>query len=113
MSPADADRRLVAAAASGDAGVRLDRWLAKRLADLSRTRIRAAIDDGLVLVDGRPARAAHRLKPGERVEACIPPPPPEDLAPEAVPLAIVHEDADLLVIDKPAGMVTHPGAGRP
>jgi 23S rRNA pseudouridine1911/1915/1917 synthase len=107
-----AGRRLLAAAGVEDDGVRLDRWLAARLADLSRTRIRAAIDAGLVLVEGRRAKAAHRLRTGERVEARIPPPPPETLAPEAVPLAIVYEDADLLVVDKPAGMVTHPGAGR-
>jgi 23S rRNA pseudouridine1911/1915/1917 synthase len=105
-------RRLEAAAARKDQGVRLDRWLAGRLRDLSRTRIRGLIDDGRVLVDGRPAKAAHRLKPGERVEARIPPPPSPDLRPEVLPLAIVFEDADLLVVDKPAGLVTHPGAGR-
>ncbi len=108
-----AGRDLVAAAAARDEGVRLDRWLAARLTDLSRTRIRAAIDGGSVLVDGRPAKAAHRLRPGERIEARVAPPPAEALAPEAVPLAIVLEDDDLLVVDKPAGMVTHPGAGRP
>ena len=108
-----AGRDLVAAAAARDEGVRLDRWLADRLTGVSRTRIRAAIDGGSVLVDGRPAKAAHRLRPGERIEARVAPPPAEALAPEAVPLAIVHEDDDLLVVDKPAGMVTHPGAGRP
>jgi 23S rRNA pseudouridine1911/1915/1917 synthase len=114
MSPGAAGpvRRLDAAAAREDQGVRLDRWLAVRLGDLSRTRVRGLIDDGLVLVDGRPAKAAHRLKTGERIEARIPPPPPQDLRPEPLPLHIVFEDADLLVIDKPAGLVTHPGAGR-
>ncbi len=107
-----APRRLRAAATREDEGVRLDRWLAVRLGDLSRTRVRGLIDAGRVLVDGQPAKAAHRLRPGERVEARVPPPPSADLAPEALPLAIVFEDADLLVVDKPAGLVTHPGAGR-
>jgi 23S rRNA pseudouridine1911/1915/1917 synthase len=105
-------RRLDASAAREDEGVRLDRWLAVRLGDLSRTRVRGLIDEGRVLVDGRPARAAHRLRPGEHIEARIPPPPPQDLLPEPLPLQIVFEDADLLVVDKPAGLVTHPGAGR-
>jgi 23S rRNA pseudouridine1911/1915/1917 synthase len=66
-----------------------------------------------VLVEGRVVKAAHRLQPGERVEMSIPPPPREGLAPEAIALSIVFEDEHLLVVDKPAGLVTHPGAGRP
>ena len=104
---------LVAVIGHDEAGARLDRWLAGRLGAVSRTRIQAAIEMGSVLVDGRPARAARRLKAGERVEASVPPPAPEVLEPERVPLVIVHEDSDLLVVDKPAGMVTHPGAGQP
>jgi 23S rRNA pseudouridine1911/1915/1917 synthase len=66
-----------------------------------------------VRVDGRVVKAAHRLQSGVRVEASIPPPPREGLAPEAIALGIVFEDEHLLVVDKPAGLVTHPGAGRP
>jgi 23S rRNA pseudouridine1911/1915/1917 synthase len=70
------------------------------------------VDLGLVRVDGRAAKAALRLRAGARVEAEVPLPPPETLAPEAVALRIVFEDDHVLVVDKPAGMVTHPGAGR-
>jgi 23S rRNA pseudouridine1911/1915/1917 synthase len=97
----------------GEAGARLDQWLAARLGEMSRTQVRGLIDGGRVRVDGRAVKAARRLQVGERVEASIPPPPREGLAAESIPLAIVFEDEHLLVVDKPAGMVTHPGAGRP
>ena len=105
-------RRFAESVAAGESGIRLDVWLGGRLPGLSRTRIKALIEAGHVLVDGRPVKSAHRLKAAERVEASVPPPPPEELAPEAIPLAIVFEDEHVLVVDKPAGMVTHPGAGR-
>jgi 23S rRNA pseudouridine1911/1915/1917 synthase len=95
-----------------EAGTRLDVWLAARLPDLSRTRIRALVDAGHVRVDGVLLKASHRLKTGERVAAEIPPPPPEEMAAEAIPLRVVFEDEHVLVVDKPAGMVTHPGAGQ-
>lgn len=106
-------RRLAATVPASEAGTRLDHWLACRLPDLSRTRIKALVQAGCVAVSGRPSKAAQRLKVGDRVEARIPPPPATDLAPEAIPLQIVFEDEHVLVVDKPAGMVTHPGAGRP
>ena len=104
--------RLDATVAPDEAGTRLDRWLAARLPDISRTRLKGLVDAGRVSVDGRAAKAALRLRAGARVEADVPPPPPETLAPEPVALRVVFEDADVLVVDKPAGMVTHPGAGR-
>jgi 23S rRNA pseudouridine1911/1915/1917 synthase len=94
------------------AGARLDRWLAEAVSQLSRARLQALIAAGHVRVDGAACRASHRLRGGERVEVEIPPPPPEQLEPESVALAIVHEDDHLLVLDKPAGMVVHPGAGH-
>jgi len=94
------------------AGARLDRWLSDRLPDLSRARLQALIRGGLIRVDGAVLKAAHRLRGGERIEFEIPPPPAETLAPESVPLSIVYEDPHVLVVDKPAGMVVHPGAGR-
>jgi 23S rRNA pseudouridine1911/1915/1917 synthase len=93
------------------AGSRLDRWLVTAIPDLSRARVQALIDDGRVRVDGAARKASHRLRGGEDVEVEIPPAPPEELVPEAIALAIVHEDDALLVVDKPAGMVVHPGAG--
>jgi 23S rRNA pseudouridine1911/1915/1917 synthase len=107
-----APRQLAGTVAPAEAGVRLDRWLNARLPDLSRTRVQALVEAGLVRVAGRPAKASRRLKVGERVEAEVPPPPPEELAPEAVELHVIFEDDHVLVVDKPAGMVTHPGAGR-
>jgi 23S rRNA pseudouridine1911/1915/1917 synthase len=71
------------------------------------------IDGGGVRVDGAATKAAHRLRAGERIAADIPPPPAEEMVAEAVALRVVFEDEHLLVVDKPAGMVTHPGAGQP
>jgi 23S rRNA pseudouridine1911/1915/1917 synthase len=94
------------------AGTRLDRWLSDRLTALSRARLQALIRGGLVRVDGAPLKAAHRLRGGERVEVEVPPLPEEELVPEPTTLSILHEDDHVLVVDKPAGMVVHPGAGR-
>ena len=94
------------------AGVRLDRWLSERLTDLSRARLQALIRGGLVRIDGAASKAAHRLRGGERIEIEVPPAVEETLVPEAVSLSIVYEDDHVLVVDKPAGMVVHPGAGR-
>jgi len=63
-------------------------------------------------VDGAPRRPSHRLRAGERVRAVVPPPPSDEMAAESIPLRVVFEDAHVLVVDKPAGMVTHPGAGQ-
>jgi 23S rRNA pseudouridine1911/1915/1917 synthase len=94
------------------AGQRLDRWLALHVAALSRSRLQNLIEEGRVTVDGAARRAAHRLRGGETVEVEIGPPPVETLIPESIALTIVHEDDHLLVVDKPAGMVVHPGAGH-
>jgi 23S rRNA pseudouridine1911/1915/1917 synthase len=94
------------------AGTRLDRWLTGALAELSRARLKTLIDDGHVQVGGQTLKPAYRLRGGEIVDVEIPPTPPETLEPEAIGLAIVHEDEDVLVVDKPAGMVVHPGAGH-
>jgi 23S rRNA pseudouridine1911/1915/1917 synthase len=104
--------RLQDRVAASDAGSRLDVWLCARLPGLSRTRVKALVESGDVLVDGRRVRPAHRLRPAECVEVRVPPPPPEELVPEPIPLTIVFEDEHVLVVDKPAGMVTHPGAGQ-
>ena len=111
-SMAPATPRLSEPVAARDSGARLDVWLQGRLPNLSRTRIQALVASGHVLVGGVRAKAARRLREGELVEADVAPLPPEELLPEAIPLAVVYEDEHVLVIDKPAGMVTHPGAGR-
>lgn len=98
---------------AGEAGVRVDSWVAERLSGLSRMRVKGLIEAGRVVVGGRVVKAAYRVLAGERVEVSIPAPPREGLAAETIALSIVFEDEHVLVVDKPAGMVTHPGAGRP
>jgi 23S rRNA pseudouridine1911/1915/1917 synthase len=94
------------------AGARLDRWLTDRLPALSRARLQALIESGHVRVDGKTPKAARRLQAGETVEIEIPPPAPEELVPEPSALQILYEDEHVLVLDKPAGLVVHPGAGH-
>ena len=97
---------------AAEAGERLDRWLAAHVADVSRARLQALIDVGRVRVDGVARKRAHRLQSGARVDIEIPPRAPDQLRPEPIALSIIHEDDDVLVVDKPAGMVVHPGAGH-
>jgi 23S rRNA pseudouridine1911/1915/1917 synthase len=92
--------------------VRLDRWLTRHVPELSRARLQALIESGHVRVGGVARKPSYRLREGDVVDVEIPPLPPEELRPEPAPLAIVHEDDAVLVINKPAGMVVHPGAGR-
>jgi 23S rRNA pseudouridine1911/1915/1917 synthase len=91
---------------------RLDRFLATQLPELSRSRIQALIADGLVHVNGLVARSSYKLAEGDEVSLTLPDAAASSLAPEAIALAIVYEDEDLLVIDKPAGMVVHPAPGH-
>jgi 23S rRNA pseudouridine1911/1915/1917 synthase len=93
------------------AGARLDSFLASRIHEVSRTRIQRAIEDGDILVNERATKPGYRLRSGDRIEIDLPEPPPVTLAPEAIHLDIIYEDDDLIVVDKPAGMVVHPGAG--
>jgi 23S rRNA pseudouridine1911/1915/1917 synthase len=94
------------------AGERLDRWLVRALPDLSRARLQSLIADGGILVDGRRARSSLRLKAGQSVSVRVPAPEAAAPLPEAIPIAVVFEDRHLLVVDKPAGLAVHPGAGR-
>jgi 23S rRNA pseudouridine1911/1915/1917 synthase len=93
-------------------GIRLDVWLVGAAPQLSRARIQALIAEGHVLVDGHPARASSKVRGGESVSLTIPAPVAAVPAPEDIPLRVVYEDKRLLVIDKPAGLVVHPGAGQ-
>src|SRR6187402_129957 len=113
MDETSPPREWTGSVVAGEAGARLDAWLVERLSGLSRMRVKGLIETGRVLVDARVVKAGHRVREGERVEVAIPPSPREGLAPEPIALTVVFEDGDVLVVDKPAGMVTHPGAGRP
>jgi 23S rRNA pseudouridine1911/1915/1917 synthase len=94
-----------------DAGKRLDQLIHQRLPDYSRSRIQDWIKSGRVLVDGRAARASHAVRAGEEIDVTPADPPPLHAVAEEIPLRILYEDADVVAIDKPAGMAVHAGAG--
>ncbi|MGH8318099.1 MAG: 23S rRNA pseudouridine(1911/1915/1917) synthase RluD [Steroidobacteraceae bacterium] len=95
------------------AGLRLDQALARSLPQYSRARLQGWIEAGAVQVDGRRLRAKDKVLGGERVEVAARLEADARVVPEAQPLAVVHQDRALIVINKPAGMVVHPGAGNP
>jgi len=97
----------------GAAGERLDRYLAAQFPSLSRTRLAALIQQGCVRVGGECARPSRRVAPGELVEVHIVPREALRAVPVPIPLEILYEDDDVVVVNKPAGMTVHPGAGTP
>jgi 23S rRNA pseudouridine1911/1915/1917 synthase len=104
------EERLVVAAA--DAGTRLDVFLAARLPTLSRSRIQRLIKTGRITAAGAPTKASAIITEGLMITVVLPPAAPARPQPEALPLSILYDDSDLVVIDKPAGLVVHPGAGH-
>ncbi|HEY8536304.1 MAG TPA: RluA family pseudouridine synthase [Vicinamibacterales bacterium] len=94
------------------AGERLDRYLAAVVPGQSRSQLQRLIDEGLVEVAGRRARANLPVRPGDRISVEIPEPAPAVPQPEDLPIPVLYEDRDLIVVDKPAGMVVHPAAGH-
>jgi 23S rRNA pseudouridine1911/1915/1917 synthase len=97
--------------AGSQAGARLDQFLARTLG-WSRARLQKLLKSGRVQVNGRVRPASYRVRAGETVVVSVPPPEPSPLTPEALPLDIVFEDRDLLVVNKPPGLVTHPAPGH-
>jgi 23S rRNA pseudouridine1911/1915/1917 synthase len=93
-------------------GERLDRWLTEQLAGRSRSEIQRWIDEGRVQVDGKAGKPGRKVEAGQQVTVEIPPVEETTLEAEAIPLNIVYEDDDLLVIDKSAGLVVHPAPGN-
>jgi 23S rRNA pseudouridine1911/1915/1917 synthase len=93
--------------------VRLDKFLADEVPELSRSTAQRLIEQGQVDVNGKPAKASYKLRPGDRVVVLLPMEQPPELVPEAIPLTIVYEDCFLLAVDKPAGLVVHPAPGHP
>ena len=111
--PNDASQRAVVTVDAADAGLRLDRVLAARLGDLSRSRLQALIRAGNVSLGARPVTdPGRRLKAGEVIAVEIPPPEPAEPEGQHIPLAVVYEDAHLIVIDKPKGLTVHPAPGH-
>ena len=100
-------------AASEDRGVRLDSFLAGRVPELTRSAAARLIETGRVTVAGRTAAKSGRLEGGELVEAELPDPEPTQALPQDIPLDVVYEDEDVIVVNKPAGLVVHPAPGHP
>ena len=94
-------------------GLRLDKFLGERCPELSRTHARQLIEDCFVTANGKAAKPSLKLNPGDKIIVLIPPAPPSRLEAENIPLKIVYEDSDILVIDKPAGLAVHPAPGHP
>jgi 23S rRNA pseudouridine1911/1915/1917 synthase len=98
--------------APGQQRIRIDRYLQQTLPSISRHKVHELIESGLVRVDGRTPKKSYKVGPGELVEIYFRDQPAADVHPEAIPLEIIYEDDSLLVVNKPAGMVTHPAHGH-
>lgn len=98
--------------AAGD-GQRLDKFVARQISSLSRTRVQALIKSGDILVDGKQQKASFKLEEPAEISVHVPPLKPLSIQPENIPLDIVYEDQDVIVVNKPQGMVVHPAAGHP
>lgn len=94
-------------------GQRLDKYLAEEMADLSRSRIKELVQAGEVLVNGKKSKVSHKVQKGDLIQVTVLPLEPLALEAENIPLDIVYEDEDVIVVNKPQGMVVHPAAGHP
>ena len=94
-----------------EAGQRIDKILVKALTDFSRTQIQMLIQDGHVLVNGKAIKASYKVEVNDEVMVHIPEPESTDILAEDIPLDIVYEDQDVIVVNKPTGMIVHPSAG--
>ena len=100
-------------AGSEDAGGRLDAWLAGQLPDVTRSAAARLCEEGRVTLAGKPLAKNYRLTGGETVAVTLPDPAPVDVAPQDIPLDVVYEDGDVIVVNKPKGLVVHPAPGHP
>ncbi|MGD9118006.1 MAG: RluA family pseudouridine synthase [Dehalococcoidia bacterium] len=98
---------------TADGKTRLDKYVCAGVPELSRTQVQRLIAAGNITVNGQAAKPGHRLSTGDTIDITIPPTPPQELKPEAIPLKIIYEDDDLLAVDKPAGLTVHPAPGHP
>ena len=95
-----------------EAGIRLDKVLGARLAPMTRSAVQNLLEEGNVLLQGKPVAKSYKASAGDELTVTIPPPEDLEAAPEDIPLDIVYEDEDLLVVNKPKGMVVHPAPGN-
>ena len=97
----------------GQSLLRIDKYLSVRLVNVSRTRVQSAAQAGNIIVNNVPVKSSYKVKPGDLIQVLLPEPPREiELIPEDIPLNIVYEDEDVIVINKEAGMVVHPAYGN-
>ncbi len=105
-------RTIILSVTAGQSPERIDRFITQSVMRATRTKVQDAINAGSVLVNGLPTRASYKVRPGDTISITLMKPPPIELVPQDIPLDVVYEDEDLLVVNKPAGMVTHPGYGN-
>ena len=98
--------------AEGETPKRIDVYLTRCIENATRTKVQQAIDEGAVLVNGKPTKASHKVIGGEFIQITLPKDPPPEVVPENIPLDIIYEDKFLLIVNKPAGMVVHPAYGN-
>lgn len=96
-----------------DAGTRLDACLARAIEDLTRSAAAKAVEDGRVLVNGKTPNKSYKLTGHEQIEFTPEEPAPIDAVPQDIPLDVVYEDDDVIVVNKPSGLVVHPAPGHP
>ena len=99
-------------AASTDIGTRLDKYLTEQIPDQSRSYIQKLLDDNFITVNGKSAKSNYKLRASDTITVEIPEAEELDIEPENIPLDIVYEDDDIIVINKPKGMVVHPAPGH-
>ena len=98
---------------AGKSGLRIDSFIAEELPELSRSSAQKLIENGLVTLGGKTVKKNHKTTAGEVFEVTLPEPETTDLVPQDIPLDVVYEDDDVIVINKPRGMVVHPAPGHP
>ena len=96
----------------GQQAERIDVYITHSVLRATRNKMQEAIAAGAVTVNGKPTRANYKVRPGDVIEITLMKPPPIELTPQNIPLDIVYEDDDILIVNKPAGMVTHPAYGN-
>ena len=96
-----------------DAGQRIDTWVCARVEDLTRSAVQRLLEQGRITLSGRPLNKNYRLTGEEVLELDLPQPEAVDIVPQDIPLDVVYEDDDVIVINKPVGMVVHPAPGHP
>jgi len=94
-------------------GERADAFLARSMPELTRSAAQRLLEDGAVTLSGRPVKKNYKMTAGDTLEVALPDPEPVDVIPQNIPLDVVYEDADVIVVNKPVGMVVHPAPGHP